>query len=62
MGLSIAVCFRVGTALGAADTVQAKRSAVSGTLCTGGWGRDLGGGGLGSQQFTFQACHTCHVA
>ncbi|XP_057392585.1 multidrug and toxin extrusion protein 2 isoform X1 [Balaenoptera acutorostrata] len=33
MGLSIAVCFRVGTALGAADTVQAKRSAVSGTLC-----------------------------
>ncbi|XP_059763936.1 multidrug and toxin extrusion protein 2 isoform X1 [Balaenoptera ricei] len=36
MGLSIAVCFRVGTALGAADTVQAKRSAVSGTLCTVG--------------------------
>ncbi|XP_023983668.1 multidrug and toxin extrusion protein 2 [Physeter macrocephalus] len=36
MGLSIAVCFRVGTALGAADTVQAKRSAVSGTLCTAG--------------------------
>uniref|UniRef100_A0A4W2FUU9 Multidrug and toxin extrusion protein n=1 Tax=Bos indicus x Bos taurus TaxID=30522 RepID=A0A4W2FUU9_BOBOX len=37
MGLSIAVCVRVGTALGAADTVQAKRSAISGTLCTGGW-------------------------
>ncbi|XP_007462732.1 PREDICTED: multidrug and toxin extrusion protein 2 [Lipotes vexillifer] len=36
MGLSIAVCFRVGTALGAADTVQAKRSAISGTLCTVG--------------------------
>ncbi|XP_047612656.1 multidrug and toxin extrusion protein 2 isoform X1 [Phacochoerus africanus] len=36
MGLSIAVCVRVGTALGAADTVQAKRSAVSGMLCTVG--------------------------
>ncbi|XP_059733833.1 multidrug and toxin extrusion protein 2 isoform X3 [Bos taurus] len=36
MGLSIAVCVRVGTALGAADTVQAKRSAISGTLCTVG--------------------------
>ncbi|KAJ8793716.1 hypothetical protein J1605_003527 [Eschrichtius robustus] len=36
MGLSIAVCFRVGTSLGAADTEQAKRSAVSGTLCTVG--------------------------
>ncbi|XP_057571440.1 multidrug and toxin extrusion protein 2 isoform X3 [Hippopotamus amphibius kiboko] len=36
MGLSIAVCVRVGTALGAADTAQAKRSAVSGTLCTVG--------------------------
>ncbi|XP_014584468.2 multidrug and toxin extrusion protein 2 isoform X10 [Equus caballus] len=29
MGLSMAVCVRVGTALGAADTVQAKRSAIS---------------------------------
>lgn len=38
MGLSIAICVRVGTALGAADSVQAKRSAVSGVLCTGGWG------------------------
>uniref|UniRef100_A0A671EN17 Multidrug and toxin extrusion protein n=1 Tax=Rhinolophus ferrumequinum TaxID=59479 RepID=A0A671EN17_RHIFE len=37
MGLSIAVCVRVGTALGASDTVQAKRSAISGVLCTGGW-------------------------
>ncbi|EPY76011.1 solute carrier family 47, member 2 [Camelus ferus] len=36
MGLSIAVCVRVGTALGAADTVQAKRSAVSGLLCVVG--------------------------
>ncbi|XP_004621649.2 multidrug and toxin extrusion protein 2 [Sorex araneus] len=36
MGLSIAVCVRVGTALGAADTVQAKRSAISGVLCTVG--------------------------
>uniref|UniRef100_A0A8C6G396 Multidrug and toxin extrusion protein n=1 Tax=Moschus moschiferus TaxID=68415 RepID=A0A8C6G396_MOSMO len=36
MGLSIAVCVRVGTALGAGDTVQAKRSAISGTLCTVG--------------------------
>ncbi|XP_064135426.1 multidrug and toxin extrusion protein 2 [Loxodonta africana] len=34
MGLSIAVCVRVGTALGALDTVQAKRSAISGVLCT----------------------------
>ena len=42
MGLSIAVCVRVGTALGAADTVQAKRSAVSGMLCTGEWGQGLG--------------------
>ncbi|XP_008505834.2 multidrug and toxin extrusion protein 2 isoform X6 [Equus przewalskii] len=38
MGLSMAVCVRVGTALGAADTVQAKRSAISGVLCTvGAW-------------------------
>ncbi|XP_016045091.1 multidrug and toxin extrusion protein 2 isoform X3 [Erinaceus europaeus] len=29
MGLSMAICVRVGTALGAADTAQAKRSAVS---------------------------------
>nr|KAF6398841.1 solute carrier family 47 member 2 [Molossus molossus] len=36
MGLSISVCVRVGTALGAADTVQAKRSAISGVLCTVG--------------------------
>ncbi|XP_045146745.1 multidrug and toxin extrusion protein 2 isoform X2 [Echinops telfairi] len=36
MGLSIAVCVRVGTALGAADTVQAKRSAISGVLCVVG--------------------------
>ncbi|XP_049632850.1 multidrug and toxin extrusion protein 2-like [Suncus etruscus] len=36
MGLSIAVCVRVGTSLGAADSVQAKRSAVSGVLCTVG--------------------------
>nr|XP_019612990.1 PREDICTED: multidrug and toxin extrusion protein 2 isoform X2 [Rhinolophus sinicus] len=36
MGLSIAVCVRVGTALGASDTVQAKRSAMSGVLCTVG--------------------------
>ncbi|XP_037666531.1 multidrug and toxin extrusion protein 2 isoform X2 [Choloepus didactylus] len=36
MGLSIAVCVRVGTALGAADTVQAKRSATSGVLCAVG--------------------------
>ncbi|XP_031323388.1 multidrug and toxin extrusion protein 2 [Camelus dromedarius] len=36
MGLGIAVCVRVGTALGAADTVQAKRSAVSGLLCVVG--------------------------
>ncbi|KAM9254105.1 multidrug and toxin extrusion protein 2-like [Dugong dugon] len=33
MGLSIAVCVRVGTALGASDTVRAKRSAISGVLC-----------------------------
>ncbi|XP_004042165.1 multidrug and toxin extrusion protein 2 isoform X4 [Gorilla gorilla gorilla] len=32
LGLSIGVCVRVGMALGAADTVQAKRSAVSGVL------------------------------
>ncbi|XP_006877493.1 PREDICTED: multidrug and toxin extrusion protein 2 [Chrysochloris asiatica] len=36
MGLSIAVCVRVGTALGAADTEQARRSAISGVLCTVG--------------------------
>ncbi|XP_075389056.1 multidrug and toxin extrusion protein 2 [Tenrec ecaudatus] len=36
MGLSIAVCVRVGTALGAADTVQAKQSAISGVLCVVG--------------------------
>ncbi|XP_060059160.1 multidrug and toxin extrusion protein 2 isoform X2 [Erinaceus europaeus] len=36
MGLSMAICVRVGTALGAADTAQAKRSAVSGVLCTVG--------------------------
>uniref|UniRef100_A0A452TJH0 Multidrug and toxin extrusion protein n=1 Tax=Ursus maritimus TaxID=29073 RepID=A0A452TJH0_URSMA len=35
LGLSNAVCVRVGTALGAADTAQAKRSAISGMLCTG---------------------------
>uniref|UniRef100_A0A667HTC6 Multidrug and toxin extrusion protein n=1 Tax=Lynx canadensis TaxID=61383 RepID=A0A667HTC6_LYNCA len=35
-GLSNAVCVRVGMALGAADIVQAKRSAKSGMLCTGG--------------------------
>ncbi|KAM9695241.1 multidrug and toxin extrusion protein 2-like isoform 12-T12 [Trichechus inunguis] len=33
MGLSIAVCVRVGTALGASDSVRAKRSAISGVLC-----------------------------
>uniref|UniRef100_A0A2K6NQE5 Multidrug and toxin extrusion protein n=1 Tax=Rhinopithecus roxellana TaxID=61622 RepID=A0A2K6NQE5_RHIRO len=33
LGLSIGVCVRVGMALGAADTVQAKCSAVSGVLC-----------------------------
>ncbi|XP_024420920.2 multidrug and toxin extrusion protein 2 [Desmodus rotundus] len=33
MGLSISVCVRVGMFLGASDTVQAKRSAVSGVLC-----------------------------
>ncbi|KAM9695233.1 multidrug and toxin extrusion protein 2-like isoform 4-T4 [Trichechus inunguis] len=37
MGLSIAVCVRVGTALGASDSVRAKRSAISGVLCIGGW-------------------------
>lgn len=37
MGLSIAVSVRVGTALGASDTVQAKRSAMSAILCIGGW-------------------------
>lgn len=46
MGLSISVCVRVGTSLGAADTVQAQRSAASGVLCTGGGvlsrGRGLG--------------------
>ncbi|XP_008154458.2 multidrug and toxin extrusion protein 2 [Eptesicus fuscus] len=36
MGLSISVCVRVGTSLGAADTVQAQRSAASGVLCTVG--------------------------
>uniref|UniRef100_A0A8C8XXW9 Multidrug and toxin extrusion protein n=1 Tax=Panthera leo TaxID=9689 RepID=A0A8C8XXW9_PANLE len=36
LGLSNAVCVRVGMALGAADTVQAKRWAQSGMLCTGG--------------------------
>ncbi|XP_043439190.1 multidrug and toxin extrusion protein 2-like isoform X2 [Prionailurus bengalensis] len=36
LGLSNAVCVRVGMALGAADIVQAKRSAKSGMLCTGG--------------------------
>ncbi|XP_078293787.1 multidrug and toxin extrusion protein 2-like [Panthera onca] len=36
LGLSNAVCVRVGMALGAADTVQAKRWAKSGMLCTGG--------------------------
>ncbi|XP_025776130.1 multidrug and toxin extrusion protein 2-like [Puma concolor] len=35
LGLSNAVCVRVGMALGAADIVQAKRSAKSGMLCTG---------------------------
>lgn len=37
MGLSMAVCVRVGTALGAADTMQARRSALCGVLCTGAW-------------------------
>ncbi|XP_003996410.2 multidrug and toxin extrusion protein 2 isoform X6 [Felis catus] len=36
LGLSNAICVRVGMALGAADIVQAKRSAKSGMLCTGG--------------------------
>ncbi|XP_045343490.1 multidrug and toxin extrusion protein 2-like isoform X2 [Leopardus geoffroyi] len=36
LGLSNALCVRVGMALGAADIVQAKRSAKSGMLCTGG--------------------------
>ncbi|XP_037348698.1 multidrug and toxin extrusion protein 2 isoform X2 [Talpa occidentalis] len=36
MGLSIGVCVRVGTALGATDIVQAKRSAISGVLCSVG--------------------------
>ncbi|XP_066120476.1 multidrug and toxin extrusion protein 2 isoform X2 [Saccopteryx bilineata] len=36
MGLSISVCVRVGTSLGASDTAQARRSAVSGVLCTVG--------------------------
>ncbi|XP_053068768.1 multidrug and toxin extrusion protein 2 [Acinonyx jubatus] len=36
LGLSNAVCVRVGMALGAADIVQAKRLAKSGMLCTGG--------------------------
>ncbi|XP_022347193.1 multidrug and toxin extrusion protein 2 isoform X2 [Enhydra lutris kenyoni] len=36
LGLSNAVCVRVGIALGAADTAQAKRSAISGMLCTVG--------------------------
>ncbi|XP_006902115.1 PREDICTED: multidrug and toxin extrusion protein 2 [Elephantulus edwardii] len=36
MGLSIATCVRVGMALGAADTVQAKRSAITGVICTVG--------------------------
>ncbi|CAD7689632.1 unnamed protein product [Nyctereutes procyonoides] len=36
LGLSNAVCVRVGTALGAADTAQAKRSAISGMLCAVG--------------------------
>ncbi|KAM8814179.1 multidrug and toxin extrusion protein 2 [Rhynchonycteris naso] len=36
MGLSISVCVRVGTSLGASDPAQAKRSAVSGVLCTVG--------------------------
>uniref|UniRef100_G1LCI6 Multidrug and toxin extrusion protein n=1 Tax=Ailuropoda melanoleuca TaxID=9646 RepID=G1LCI6_AILME len=36
LGLSNAVCVRVGTALGAADTAQAKRSTISGMLCTVG--------------------------
>ncbi|XP_058561615.1 multidrug and toxin extrusion protein 2-like isoform X2 [Neofelis nebulosa] len=36
LGLSNAVCVRVGMALGAADTVQAKRWAKSGMFCTGG--------------------------
>ncbi|KAF6097171.1 solute carrier family 47 member 2 [Phyllostomus discolor] len=36
MGLSISVCVRVGMFLGASDTVQAKRSAVSGVLCVVG--------------------------
>lgn len=50
MGLSIAVCVRVGTALGASDTVQAKRSAMSGVLCTGGWSPLLWEWELGKQK------------
>uniref|UniRef100_A0A667H7J0 Multidrug and toxin extrusion protein n=1 Tax=Lynx canadensis TaxID=61383 RepID=A0A667H7J0_LYNCA len=46
-GLSNAVCVRVGMALGAADIVQAKRSAKSGMLCTGGWNPLGVGVGLG---------------
>uniref|UniRef100_A0A452TJI6 Multidrug and toxin extrusion protein n=1 Tax=Ursus maritimus TaxID=29073 RepID=A0A452TJI6_URSMA len=42
LGLSNAVCVRVGTALGAADTAQAKRSAISGMLCTGGYNLHTG--------------------
>uniref|UniRef100_A0A673VJA2 Multidrug and toxin extrusion protein n=1 Tax=Suricata suricatta TaxID=37032 RepID=A0A673VJA2_SURSU len=37
LGLSNAVCVRVGMALGAADIVQAKRSVKSALLCTGEW-------------------------
>ncbi|XP_058139366.1 multidrug and toxin extrusion protein 2 isoform X2 [Dasypus novemcinctus] len=36
MGISIAICVRVGTALGAADMAQAKLSVISGMLCTVG--------------------------
>ncbi|XP_032125094.1 multidrug and toxin extrusion protein 2 isoform X3 [Sapajus apella] len=42
LGLSIGVCVRVGMALGAADTVQAKRSAVSGVLLIVGISMVLG--------------------
>ncbi|XP_045442461.1 multidrug and toxin extrusion protein 2 isoform X1 [Pipistrellus kuhlii] len=42
MGLSISVCVRVGTSLGAADTVQAQRSAASGVLCTVGTSLAIG--------------------
>lgn len=48
MGLSIAVCVQVGTAMGASNIVKAKRSAISGVLCTGGRSPLLVGGDLES--------------